>query len=280
MTRSEYKKCLLDTSREYMIDKYALGQGKDLWCIQKNVLDLMNSLNTVVVTKSRNVGFTSLMAMYTACELYLNSDEKAGIIYVGQSYQMACHFRKMVAMYLDAIRENLGTWSGENLEVSISESGGLKVGDARLMCYSVRSYLERFYCVVPRQNVKSVIIDEPVAGDTDNDVNLLMDYTRKTVFKDMDVKIVIGSTPNRFNSSWYKLVEKYHYTPHYIRMEWWDNECKVKEDPIVEITDADFTKFYRTNKRHTELRKMLSEDNFEDEIEARVCKIKTVYEYL
>ena len=83
--KNELKKCSLDRTRAYMISKYIFG--KKLWKSQTELLDTMSRRDITLSIKSRSVGYTSLMAAFTACELDLNYDT----VYVNGSTFITCN---------------------------------------------------------------------------------------------------------------------------------------------------------------------------------------------
>ena len=56
--KKEYKECLLNN--KYMIENYIIKN--DLWEAQKDLLNIILENKLTIVTKSRDVGFTSLLA--------------------------------------------------------------------------------------------------------------------------------------------------------------------------------------------------------------------------
>lgn len=70
--KKELKKCSLDKSRRYMIETYIFKSP--LWFRQRELLECMTKRHVTLSVKSRTVGYTSLMAAFTACEMVLNSD--------------------------------------------------------------------------------------------------------------------------------------------------------------------------------------------------------------
>ena len=70
--KKEYKECLLNN--KYMLEKYILKN--DLWQTQKDLLNVILENKLTIVTKSRDVGFTSLVSALSAREIALNSEKK------------------------------------------------------------------------------------------------------------------------------------------------------------------------------------------------------------
>ena len=105
--KKELKKCSLDTSRRYMIETYIFKSP--LWFGQRELLECMTKRHVTLSVKSRAVGYTSLMAALTACEMVLNSDMEDisdtpyNIIYIAQSGQERSMFIRQVIEYIDRI---------------------------------------------------------------------------------------------------------------------------------------------------------------------------------
>ena len=193
----ELKKCLEDKSRAYMIEKY-LFKG-DLWKGQSKVLDKIIANHTTIVTKSRDVGFTTLMAAYVACELALNSENSSRKLFVYGSFNNQTYdlFKKKVQEFLDLIPNEL-------------------------FIESNTPYLIRRLWKLNTECLEGII--------SDPDITIIYDeyaYSSGLEFKDIDwpfvKKFIICSTPNHNNLKWYNLVENVVNTSSYVRMEWFEN---------------------------------------------------------
>ena len=245
----ELKKCLEDKSRAYMIEKYLLIGG--LWKGQSKVLDKIISNYTTIVTKSRDVGFTTLMAAYVACELALNSEDSSRKVFVYGSFNnKAFHlFKKKVQEFLDLIPNELFITSNT-------------------------PYLIRRLWKLDAECFKGPIF-EP-------DTTIIYDeyaYLSGLEFKDIDLpfvkKIIVCSTPNHCNLKWYNLVEKFVNTSSYVRMEWFENprHRDGDDDPVIELSDMNGNDKHYTNKWVNKRRKNYSDEEFfNDEVLAEVYK--------
>ena len=131
--KKELKLCALDKSRAYMISKYIFQN--DLWAGQKMLLKRIHDKQLTLSVKSRNVGYTSLMAAFVACEMVLRCDEentgysKTRIVYIAPNGNMRRQFLKMVCEYIQMIPSELWT---EILPLTIKDKY-LEMGNIGLM---------------------------------------------------------------------------------------------------------------------------------------------------
>ena len=154
--KKELKKCSLDTSRRYMIETYIFKSP--LWFGQRELLECMTKRHVTLSVKSRAVGYTSLMAAFTACEMVLNSDMEDisdipyNIIYIAQSCSERYVFIRQVIEYLDRIPKQL--WTADCKIISTNRK--LCVGNSRLIVDGTNMY----DTVDSTEKPKFVIYDE------------------------------------------------------------------------------------------------------------------------
>lgn len=280
--RSEYKKCLLDTSRKHMIETYLLNST--LWLKQDELLSNIITNERTIVTKSRNVGFTTLLAAYTACELAINSDGKNdndySIVYVALNINMLHEFRKKVLLFLDLIPTEL--FSQENKSVTIKPDS-IIVGKSTLIFTLLQESnqyaLQRSF--QNKKNVDLLIFDEPVIGGfkwiNEYDVKSFLDALQYSC-----EKMVVGGTPNHKNKWWFDVITEAKKMCSYLIIPWYTNKAHrvndedlpklhITHDGVEEYTNEWFEKrkFYINNS-----------DAFEEEINCKVWKEKVVKEFV
>lgn len=196
--KKEYKKCLLDTTRMYMMEYYCFHHS--LWKGQYNVIrNLYEDTKLLIVSKSRDVGYTSLMAARTACELALNSDEKNDIIFIGFSRQSCRDFYDKVREYIHTMPSELITCSDISTDVNHRY---LKVGCSRLIVTTSSKELP-----FSRDDIHPtyVIYDEPVTKRDNYDIE--GDLCLGSWFNDSQ-HIIIGGCSNHRNEKWFNFVKK------------------------------------------------------------------------
>lgn len=198
--KKEYKECLLNN--KYMIEKYIFEN--DLWQIQELLLETILKNNLTIITKSRNVGFTSLLAGLTAREIALNSEKKVSILYLSQNGDMCSEFKNRLKKYLKNIPEYLFT------------------GEEK---YNIQTGLLDTYLKYGTYHFDICIIDEPVACNNNIDIIKLVDF-----LKTISNKIIIGGTGNRNNETWFDFISKNKGNAPYIKMQWIDNPNNKNKD--------------------------------------------------
>ena len=230
--KKELKKCSLDTSRRYMIETYIYKSP--LWFGQRELLDCMTKRHVTLSVKSRVVGYTSLMAALTACEMVLNSDmeDKYEILYIAQSGQERSMFRNQVIEYINRIPKQLWTADFELL----STNRELCLGNSRLSVGSTNTS----DIVDSTEKPKVVIYDEMVAVNNAYSYNNAYD---KYLFEISD-KVIIGGCANHRNENFYNFVKDYKEKyGSYVKMIWEDNpyhtdrEYKMKKSYCCNVYD-------------------------------------------
>lgn len=272
--KSEYKRCLLDKTRSYMIEKFIFG--KELLHSQRAILNHIKRNNTNVISKSRDIGYTSIMAAYVACEIALNCDESFSVMYIG-CYGMACtYFRDQVLKNLTELPKEL--LSDENAKLEYSNNKGFKFGKACLKLTN-GSGGKSAICSETKSLVLDCVIFDEVAFLDKLDVAEVI----KDVLAHICSTYIIGSNPNHDNSYWYNFVKKYKDSSNYIEVPWYMNQLHIDGDydSLTIITDADGKEEYRTNRWYRKRRHLyFNEDEFKEEYEAKVWKYKTIKEYV
>lgn len=216
--KKELKKCSLDTTRIYMIEKYIFKDK--LWKGQRDLLECMKYRHITFSVKSRAVGYTSLMAALTACEMVLNCDTEDinntlyhDIVYIAHSEQEKSTFIKLVIEYIDRIPKQL--WTSECKLSSTYKQ--LCLGNARLTTTFPGS------CGFSNSNSKRpkiVIYDEMVTCKDEFDFNDPMEKH----WWDISDKIIIGGCANHRNEKFYNFVKDYKEKYGcFVKMEWIDN---------------------------------------------------------
>lgn len=193
--KKEYKECLLNN--KYMLEKYILKN--DLWQAQKDLLNIILENKLTIVTKSRDVGFTSLMSALSAREIALNSEKKVSILYISQNAMMNGEFKNKLKNYLKNIPEELFT--GEepyNIQTCVIDN------------YQNRIIGEEFFDII--------IIDEPVALNDNIDVIKLVDFLMCK-----GNKIIIGGVGNYKNKTWFDFISMNKDNTPYMIMPWFSN---------------------------------------------------------
>ena len=216
--KKELKKCSLDTTRAYMIEKYVFNSP--LWKGQRQLLECMKHRHVTFSVKSRAVGYTSLMAALTACEMVLNCDVEDinntsyyDIVYIVQSGQERSLFIKQVIEYINRIPKQLWT-SDCNLSSTAKE---LCLGNSRLTITQPDSY---GFSASNSKTPKKVIYDEIVSCNDKFDFN---NPYEKNWFEISD-KVIIGGCANHNNEKYYNFVKDYKEKHGcYVKMEWFDN---------------------------------------------------------
>lgn len=268
---SELKKCLLDKSRKYMIEKYIFPDG--LWKRQSKVLEKITDQDLTLVIKSRAVGFTDLIAAFTACEMVLNGDSNMGVVYMCQNRMSGDFFIRNVAKYIQKIPKELWCMTiEEGALYNVITNATLYFGNAKLS-YSTNDRISH--------KPTYIIYDEPVTCRDKYDIECSLMNLKSAWGGEM--KVIVGGCGNHRNTKWFDFVKKYKNTGSYIEMPWWTNpNNKVnEEDQVIVMTDANNEVQYYSNKWYRE-RKMMygfNEDDFDDEFECKVWKYKTEKEF-
>jgi hypothetical protein len=172
--------------------------------------------------KSRAVGYTSLMAALTACEMVLNCDIEGvtDIVYIAQSREEKSMFIKQVIEYIDRIPKQLWT-SDCNLS---STSKELRLGNSRL----TTTLPDRYgFSTSNSKRPKFVIYDEMVSCNSDFDFN--NPYERN--WFEISDKVIIGGCANHRNEKYYDFVKDYKEKHGcFVKMEWFDNPYHTTYD--------------------------------------------------
>lgn len=206
--KNELKKCSLDRTRAYMISKYIFG--KKLWKSQTKLLDTMSRRDITLSIKSRSVGYTSLMAAFTACELALNYDTiyvngSTFIVYIAPSFAERRLFLKKVQEYIEMLPKELWVTS-DNSKVVIVNFKQLKLGSANLLVTEAGnsgiSYIKKY---IRNKKPSYVIYDEMVTQNDDFDFNSCEEEN----WRKISDKTVIGGNPNHKNEKFYNFAKEY-----------------------------------------------------------------------
>ena len=221
--KKELKLCALDKSRAYMISKYIFHN--DLWEGQKMLLKRIHDKQLTLSVKSRNVGYTSLMAAFVACEMVLRCDEentgysKTRIVYISPNGNMQKQFLKMVCEYIHMIPNELWTdilpltIKGKYLEMG---NIGLMVTDGGVTGFSNSN----------SKVVEYVIYDEMITNNDDFDFDSC--YEKEWYVK--SDRIIIGGCCNHNNEKFYEFAKKYKEKGNYIiEMKFFDNPNNTKK---------------------------------------------------
>lgn len=198
--KKEYKECLLNN--KYMLEKYIFKN--DLWQIEEQLLDTILKNRLTIVTKSRNVGFTSLMAGLTAREIVLNSENKVSILYLALNWNMCTEFNNLLKGYLKNIPDYLFTGTEK---------------------YNIQTCLLNDYFKCGDRYFDIIIVDEPVVCNDNIDIIKLVDF-----LKTKSNKIVIGGTGNHNNETWFDFISKNKDKTPYIKMPWISNPNNKNKD--------------------------------------------------
>lgn len=224
--KKELKLCSLDTTRTYMIENYVF-HGK-LWKGQKQLLQCIPHRHITLSVKSRAVGYSCLMAAFTACEMVLNCDngpvdvynDKHDIVYICQSEMEKHMFVQNVIKYIQAIPKQL--WTTE-YNCSLSNKY-LNLGHSRLIVTFPGS------CGLSASNSKRpkyVIYDEMVTTKDNFDFNDPLEL----VWHDISERIIIGGCANHRNEKFYNFVKEYKQKyGWFVKMEWMDNPYHTRYD--------------------------------------------------
>lgn len=216
--KKEIKKCSLDTTRIYMIENYVFNNK--LWKGQRHLLECVKHRHITFSVKSRAVGYTSLMAALTACEMVLNCDMEDinntsyyDIVYIAQSGQEKSMFIKQVIEYINKIPKQLWT-SDYNL---LSTSKELCLGNSRL---TTTSPDRDGFSVSNSKRPKFVIYDEMVCRNDNFDFN---NPYEQNWFEISD-KVIIGGCANHNNENFYNFAKEYKEKHGcFVKMEWDSN---------------------------------------------------------
>lgn len=280
--RSEYKKCLLDPSRKYMIEKFLQMQ---LWPIQNDLLVCASTKQYTVVTKSRDVGFTTTLAAYVACELALNSDDGDGneytITYLALTSNMMYDFRCKVMHFLDYIPAQLFT--NENKKIVSNKQNGITVGNASLNLSVLHDRNQFTIQNVSNNKNKTdlLIFDEPVCGSNawvnEYDVKSFLE-----IMQSVCKRVITGGTPNHKNKWWFDVVSEAKNKYMYLLMPWYSNkDHQENDDDIPKLYIAHDGSVEYTNKWFEKRRYYINNsDLFDEEINCKVWKEKIVKEYV
>ena len=276
--RAELKKCLLDNTRSYMIENFAFQSS--LWEMQSELLKMLSSKKYMVVTKSRDVGFTHLMAAYVACEMVLNSDgvedtsqRHFTIRYMAPNHNMGTHFASLVKSYLTRIPSEL--YIAENVVVR-SKNNEICVGKAIL---TVKTDDVQFDNIGFSHPYDVIIYDEPVAGKTskqDFDITNIIGALRLNTSK-----LIVGGTPNHRVKKWYDVVTDAKNKCVHLIINWATNKNHRLSDDDVPIPVIDNNgNWHLTNEWLRDRRKRYIDiDDFEEEINCKVWREKVIKEY-
>lgn len=270
--RSEYKKCLMDTTRKYMIENYVFR--KPLWEIQCELLDFINNKKKTIVTKSRDVGFTDIMAAYVACELVLNSDginDKNFIVYYcTPTYMLGNDFYNKVLQYIKKIPHELYSCESFGIgqtpqEIEIGKSI-FKIVDKNTISKSLIS-------------CNLIIADEIVSGVVNNNFHTENLIAMSKLFSDN--KTIIGSVPNHKNIEWFNIIKEAKGEGNYFVMPWWSNPNHGSEyDTKIPILTSNGEIEYYNNWFSKMKHKYRDNDAFDEEIRCKVWREKVVKEYI
>lgn len=271
--RCEYKKCLIDTTRKYMIENYVFK--KPLWEIQNELLDFINNKKKTIVTKSRDVGFTDIMAAYVACELVLNSDgindENFIVYYCTPTNMLGNVFYNKVLQYIKKIPYELYTCESFGIgqtpkEIEIGKSI-LKIVDKDTISKSLIS-------------CNLIIADEIVTGMVNNNFHTGNLIAMSKFFGTN--KTIIGSVPNHKNTEWFNIIKEAKEEGNYFVMPWWSNpkhKFDASDEKMPIITSNGEIEYYNkwySNRKHL----YHDEDSFNEEVCCQVWREKVVKEYI
>lgn len=251
--KKELKKCSLDKTRIYMIENYVFNNK--LWKGQRHLLECMKHRHITFSVKSRAVGYTSLMAALTACEMVLNCDMEDinntsyyDIVYIAQSGQEKSMFIKQVIEYINKIPKQLWT-SDCNLS---STSKTLCLGNSRL----TTTLPDR--CGFSTSNSKMpkfVIYDEIVSCNDNFDFN---NTYEQNWFKISD-KVIIGGCANHRNEKYYDFVKDYKEKHGcFVKMEWFDNPYHTTYDYTYKLNHCG-DKYFFADEFDCEIFKLVKE---------------------
>jgi hypothetical protein len=216
--KKELKLCALDKSRAYMISKYIFYN--DLWVSQKMLLKSIHDKKLTLSVKSRNVGYTSLMAAFVACEMVLRCDEENKdysknrlVVYITPNINMQRQFLEMVCRYIKMIPIELRT----DICILKIKDNYLEMGNIRLMVTygGVRGFSNS-----NNTDVEYVIYDEMITTNDDFD----FDSCYEKEWYDKSDRVIIGGCCKHNNEKFYEFAKKYKEMGNYIiKMNFFDN---------------------------------------------------------
>lgn len=220
--KKELKKCSLDRTRAYMISKYIFN--KPLWRGQSELLEVMLKRDVTLSIKSRCVGYTSLMAAFTACEMVLNYDIKrrngeTHIVYIAPFASMRHLFLKQVQEYIERLPKELWVTTDEPRLIEFSKCNlkYLKLGEIQLM---VTEAGNTGFSNSNSKRPSYTIYDEMVTLNNEFDFNSPAEEN----WREISEKVIIGGNPNHNNEFFYKFAKAYKEKYRYIvKMPFEDN---------------------------------------------------------
>ena len=227
--KKELKLCALDKSRAYMISKYIFHN--DLWMGQKMLLKRIHDKQLTLSVKSRNVGYTSLMAAFVACEMVLRCDEentgysKTRIVYIAPSANMRYLFMNKVCEYIEMLPKELWVTTDDPrlIEFSRCNFKYLELGNIGLM---VTGGGVTDFSNSDNKVVEYVIYDEMITNNDDFDFDSC--YEKEWYGK--SDRIIIGGCCNHNNEKFYEFAKKYKEKGNYIiEMNFFDNPNNTKK---------------------------------------------------
>ena len=219
--KKELKKCALDTTRAYMIEKYVFKSP--LWKGQKELLGCTKHRHVTFSTKSRAVGYTTLMAALVACEMVLNCDvENSDMVYISHTEQDKRIFQKKVIEYINAIPKEL--WTTDSLELIVSKNRSITLGKSKVILECAGDGQPTRYNY---EEPKYAIYDEMVRTKDNFDFN---DPNEHYWFVKSD-KVIIGGCPNHMNEKYFDFAKAYKEKyGSFVKMQWSDNPLHTSED--------------------------------------------------
>lgn len=224
--KKELKLCSLDTTRRYMIENYVFHNK--LWKGQEELLRCIPQRKVTLSVKSRAVGYTSLMAAFTACEMVLNCDtgpvnaicDMHDIVYICQSEMEKRLFVRQVIEYINVIPKQL--WTTE-CNYSCNHKY-LILGHSRL---TVTFPGNCGFSASNSKRPKYVIYDEVVTGNDKFDFNSIFEQN----WFEISEKVIIGGCTNHRNEKFYNFVKEYKQKYFcFVKMEWMDNPSHTRYD--------------------------------------------------
>lgn len=212
--KKELKKCSLDRTRAYMISNYIFK--KPLWRGQSELLEVMLKRDVTLSIKSRCVGYTSLMAAFTACEMVLNYDIKrlngeTHIVYIAPSGNMRSLFMNKVCEYIEMLPKELWVTTDDPrlIELSRCNFKYLKLGEIQLM---VTEAGNTGFSNSNSKRPSYTIYDEMVTLNNEFDFNSPAEEN----WREISEKVIIGGNPNHNNEFFYKFAKEYKEKYRYI----------------------------------------------------------------
>lgn len=275
--RSEYKKCLLDTSRQYMIETYVLNSK--IWPGHETILQRLNKKQQyTIVNKSRGVGFTTLLASYIACELVLNSDENKQYLYITPHHVMCREFLNQVKEIVKKIPD--GFFTGQNIVPRMENNSTFRVGKAVIKFMSINMHTQYMLPDNQKEQYELIFIDEPVAGSS----QFVNTYDIRSMLYTLSLAcnhIIIGGTPNHKNEHWFETIRQAINDNAYIILPWYTsykNRENGDDTPIIlhnENIETHTNKWFEKMKQN-----FWNKEDFEEEIECKVWRNITIKEYI